>query len=75
VATTNENREPVTTHEEELQQPHMEDVPDMEGRRRSQRIRKPAIPDDFEVYVSEEVQMEGDPTTFEEATRSAHSSK
>jgi hypothetical protein len=75
VATTNENREHVTTHEEELQQSHMEDVPDMEGRRRSQRTRKPAIPDDFEVYVSEEVQMEGDPTTFEEATRSAHSSK
>jgi hypothetical protein len=53
----------------------MEDVPDMEGHRRSQRMRKPAIPDDFDVYVSEEVQMEGDPTTFEEATRSTHSSK
>jgi hypothetical protein len=53
----------------------MEDVPNMEGRRRSQRTRKPASPDNFEVYVSEEVQMEGDPTTFEEATRSAHTSK
>jgi hypothetical protein len=38
-------------------------------------MRKPAIPDNFEVYVSEDVQMEGDPTIFEEATRSAHSSK
>jgi hypothetical protein len=28
-----------------------------------------------EVYVSEEIQMEGDPTSFEEAMRSAHSSK
>jgi hypothetical protein len=28
-----------------------------------------------EVYVSEEIQMEGDPTSFEEAIRSAHSSK
>jgi hypothetical protein len=50
-------------------------VLDGETLRRSQRARKPAIPDDFEIYVSEEVQMEGDPTTFEEATRSAHSSK
>ena len=31
--------------------------------------------DDYEVYVSEEVQMEGDPTSFEEAMRNAHSSK
>jgi hypothetical protein len=53
----------------------MENVPDVETLRRSQRTRKPAIPDDFEIYVSEEVQMEGDPTTFEEATRSVHSSK
>ena len=31
--------------------------------------------DDYEVYVSEDIQMEGDPTSFEEAMRSAHSSK
>jgi hypothetical protein len=72
VETTNRN---VPTHEVELQHPHMENVPDVETLRRSQRTRKPAIPDDFEIYVSEEVQMEGDPTTFEEATRSVHSSK
>ncbi|KAK1696617.1 hypothetical protein QYE76_013314 [Lolium multiflorum] len=75
VATMNENKENVTTHEEELQQPHIESAPEIENLRRSQRARKPAIPDDFEIYVSEAVQMEGDPTTFEEASRSAHSSK
>jgi hypothetical protein len=26
-----------------------------------------AISDDYEVYVSEEIQIEGDPTSFEEA--------
>jgi hypothetical protein len=43
--------------------------------RRSQRARRSAISDDYEVYVSEEIQMEGDPTSFEEVMRSAHSSK
>jgi hypothetical protein len=37
--------------------------------------RRSAISDDYEVYVSEENQMEGDPTSFEEVMRSAHSSK
>ena len=41
----------------------------------SQRVRRSAIPDDYEVYECEEFQMEGDPTSFEEAMRSAHSSK
>jgi hypothetical protein len=50
-------------------------VPISEGPIRSQRIRKLAISKDYEVYVSEEIQMEGDPTTFEEAMRSAHSLK
>ena len=53
----------------------MEQVPTNEASRRSQRARKPAIPDDYEVYECEEFQMEGDPTSFEEAMRSAHSSK
>ena len=53
----------------------MEQAPTNEAPRRSQRARKSAIPDDYEVYVSEEFQMEGDPTSFEEAMRSAHSSK
>ena len=30
---------------------------------------------DYEVYVSEEIQMEGDPISFEEAMRSVYSSK
>jgi hypothetical protein len=43
--------------------------------RRSQRNRRSAIFDDYEVYVSEEIKMEGDTTSFEEAMRSVHSSK
>ncbi|WVZ82074.1 hypothetical protein U9M48_029381 [Paspalum notatum var. saurae] len=43
--------------------------------RRSQRVRKSAIPDDYEVYVSEDIALEGDPTTYEEAMRSPDSSK
>ena len=31
--------------------------------------------DDYKVYISEKIQMEGDPTSFEEAMRSDHSSK
>jgi hypothetical protein len=50
-------------------------VPINEGPRRSQRTRKPAISKDYEVYVSKEIQMKGDPTIFEEAMRSAQSSK
>ena len=44
------------------------------GPRRSQRISKP-VSDVYEVYVSKEIQMEGDPTSFEEAMRSVYSSK
>jgi hypothetical protein len=50
-------------------------VPHNEPLRRSQRARRSAISDDYDVYVSEEIQMEGDPTSFEEAMRSAHLSK
>jgi hypothetical protein len=50
-------------------------VPHHEPPRRSQRARRAAISDDYEIYVSEEIQMEGDPTSFEEAMRSAYSSK
>ena len=31
--------------------------------------------DDYEVYVSKEIQMKGDPTSFEEAMRSVYSFK
>jgi hypothetical protein len=50
-------------------------VPHDEPLRRSQRATRSAISDDYEVYVSEEIQMEGDPTSFEESMRSAHSYK
>jgi hypothetical protein len=50
-------------------------VPHNEPPRRSQRARRSAISKDYEIYVSEEIQIEGDPASFEEAMRSAHSSK
>jgi hypothetical protein len=50
-------------------------VPHNEPPRRSQRARRSTISDDYEVYVSEEIQMDGDPTSFEKGMRSAHSSK
>jgi hypothetical protein len=43
--------------------------------RRSQRVRKSGIHDDYEIYASEEIHIEGDPTSYEEAMRSPHSSK
>jgi hypothetical protein len=69
--------EPAVTHEEERQQPPIQDqdVPHVEPPRRSQQTRRPAICNDYEVYSSEEIQMEGDPTSFEEVMRSVHSSK
>jgi hypothetical protein len=53
----------------------MQDVSHNKPTRRSQRVRRSAISDDYEVYVSEEIQIEGDPTSFEEVMRSIHSSK
>jgi hypothetical protein len=50
-------------------------VPNVEAPRRSRRIKRSAIPDDYEVYNTEGLQMEGDPTSFEEAMRSEQSSK
>jgi hypothetical protein len=68
-------QEPIINHEEEQQEPPVQDVPHNKPPRRSQRARRSAIPNDYEVYVSEEIQMEVDPTYFEEAMRSACSSK
>jgi hypothetical protein len=70
----NEEEEPIANHEEE-QQPPIQDVPRNKPPRRSQRARRSAISENYEVYVSKEIQMEGDPTSFEEAMRSAYSSK
>ena len=69
VATMNEHEEPVlqdpvepvVTHEEEQQQPHIEQTSTNEAPIRSQRVRRSAIPNDYEVYECEKFQMEGDP--------------
>ena len=50
-------------------------MPIVDAPRRSQSLRKPAISDDYEVYNSEKVQIEGDSTSFEEAMRNSHSSE
>jgi hypothetical protein len=83
MVTVNNDKEPVlqepiqidATDEGEQQQPQTEDVPSVEAPRRSQRVRRSAIPDDYEVYNTEEFQIEGDPTSFEEAMRNDNSSK
>jgi hypothetical protein len=67
--------EPVDTQEEEQQQPQIDEAPQAQARGRPQRIRKRVISDDYEVYNSEGIQMEDNPTSFEEAMRSEHSSK
>jgi hypothetical protein len=54
-------QEPIINQEEEQQEPHVQDAPHNEPPRRSQRARRSTISDDYEVYVSEEIQMEGDP--------------
>ena len=61
--------------EGEQQQPPMQEIPVAVAPHRPQWIRKPAIYDDYEVYNSEEIQNEGDPTSFEKAMKSANSSK
>jgi hypothetical protein len=50
-------------------------MPNVEAPRRSQRARRSIIPDDYEVYDTEEFHMKDDPTSYEEAMRSVHSSK
>jgi len=67
--------EPVAMDEGEQQQPPVQEIPVAVAPSRPQRIRKSAISDDYEVYNSEEIQMEDDPTSFEEAMRSVNSSK
>nr|XP_051202429.1 uncharacterized protein LOC127316046 [Lolium perenne] len=53
-------------------------VPNNEPLRRSQRARKPAIPDDYLTYMSEDTNepvLDNDPTSFKEAMESEYSSK
>ena len=57
--------ESIATHEggnNSLKQKMCQNV---EGPRRSQRVRKSVIPVDYEVYNTKEFQMEDDPTSFE----------
>ena len=67
--------EPIVTHEGEQQQPQIGDVPNVKAPRRSQKVRKSAIPADYEVYNTEEFQKKDDPTSFKEVMRSDRSSK
>jgi hypothetical protein len=63
--TVNNNEEPVlhepiqtdATDEGEQQQPQTEDVPNVEAPRRSQRVRRSAILDDYEVYNTKELHL------------------
>jgi hypothetical protein len=66
----------VVINEEEDQPQNLENnVSNQENIKRSQRVRKLAISDDYEIYRSEEIHMKGDPTSYEEAMRRHHSSK
>ena len=67
--------EPIATYEGEQQQPPVQEMPVAVASSRPQRIRRPAISDDYEIYNSKEIQMEDDPTSFEEAMRCVNSSK
>ena len=67
--------EPAATNEGEQQQPPGPEIPVAVAPQRPQRTRRSATSDDYEVYNSEEIQIEGDPTSFEEAMKSTNSSK
>jgi hypothetical protein len=76
--------ESTVAHEDEMQQPPVDDVstdveaqdvPTEEAPRKSQRVKRSAILDDYKVYNIEIAHMEGDAASYEEAMRSAHSSK
>ncbi|RLN17067.1 hypothetical protein C2845_PM02G32650 [Panicum miliaceum] len=83
-ATQSENVEPVfqdpidnniAADQGEPPQAPAENVQIEEAPRRSQRERRSAIPDYYEVYNTEEFRMEDNPISFEEAMRSRHLSK
>ena len=64
---------------ENSQQPSIvDDVPINEPLRRSQRTRKPAIPNDYLTYLSKDMNesmLDNDPTSFKEAMQSEFSSE
>ena len=57
----------------EQQQPHMK-VPVAEASEGLKELVN-QFSDDYKVYVTKEIQMKGDPTSFEEAMRSVYSFK
>src|SRR5574341_354294 len=61
--------------QETQQEPQVQDVPNVQAPRRSERVRRSAIRDDYKVYNIEESHMDDDPTSYEEAMRSARSSE
>jgi hypothetical protein len=62
-------------NEEKDQPQNLEnDVPNEENLIRSQRVRKSVISDNYEIYTSEEIHIKDDPTSYEEAMKSHHSS-
>ena len=67
--------EPIAMDEGEQQQPPVQEMPVAVDLSKPQRIRRPAISDNYEIYNSKEIQMEDDPTSFEKAMRSVNSSK
>jgi len=71
-----EPNEPIVDEQQPQQeQPQEEEMPVVEPFGRPQRARKSPISDDYIVYECEEVQMEDEPTSFEEAMRSTEASK
>jgi hypothetical protein len=54
--------------------PEVEAQNENEALRRSIRVKKSAISTNYKVHNIETVHMEGDPTSYEEAIRSPHSS-
>jgi len=68
--------EPIVDEQQPQQeQPQEEEMSIAEPSGRPQRARKSPISDDYIVYEYEEVQMEDEPTSFEEAMRSTEASK
>jgi hypothetical protein len=52
IAEIDEEEKPFANHEEEQQEPSIQDAPHNKPPRRSQRAKRSAISDDYEVYVS-----------------------
>jgi hypothetical protein len=62
-------------NEEIIEEPSQPSVIENEPLRRSQRERRSAIPNYYEVYLGEDIGKVDDPTSFKEAITSEHSSK